>query len=332
MQQLTGKLWVVGILFSVLLILTSVVFFIFSVDMSNSMGNEGDLSEQSILWSEQIRSIGGEEAYKKLKDIYTDRTPQEGHTISHLFGDALYKYEGDKGLRVCDNNFAFGCYHGFLSAALTTKGLVVVTELNEACINKNGKFETGCRHGIGHGLLEYLGPEELEKALYICSSLQEVTSLGCTQGVFMEYNRPGLNAQFLGLRKLERPEDVYEPCVSVPEMFKKACFYEQGQWWVDIFQRDYRKVGLLCKGLEVEEERRNCFFGVGISASERTSYDVKSTIINCNEMPEMEDRVDCRSAAFWVFKANQKHRDSAPRVCEDLPDPYLNLCLRNEFP
>ena len=331
MQHLKGKLWVVGLFFSVILILMSAAFFIFSVEMPNKIGNEEDLNEQANLWRWQIQNIGGDAAYEKLKVIYIDRTPQEGHNISHLFGDALYKHEGDEGLKVCDNNFAFGCYHGFLSAALTARGLEVVPELNEACMNKNGKSETGCRHGIGHGLLEYLGPEELEQALKICSSLQEVTSLGCTQGVFMEYNRPGLNTQFLGLRKLERQDDVYEPCASLPEMFKESCFYEQSQWWVGVFQKDYQKVGLLCKGLEVEGERENCFFGVGISAAERSGYDVGSTINNCNQMPEIEDQVDCRSAAVWVFEASQKYRDSAQSICKNLPDPYINVCLRNEL-
>ena len=148
----------------------------------------------------------------------------------------------------------------------------------------------------------------------------------------MEYNRPGINTQFLGLRKLESEEDIYEPCSSLPEMFKKSCFYEQSQWWVDIYQKDYQKVGLLCKGIEVEGERKNCFFGIGIRAAEVGGYDIGNTINSCNQMPELEDQVDCKSAAVWVFKVNQKYRGSAVGICMDLPDTYLNICLRNEFP
>lgn len=295
---------------------------------------ELNIPKEKEYWSAEINSLGGEAAYQFFKDQYLKKYPKNIHYITHIFGEQLYKKEGLSGVTVCDGYFAYGCYHGFIISAIQDKGVEIVLQLSEECIRKNGPQETGCRHGIGHGLLEYLGGNQLQKALEICSTLQKVSPLGCTQGVFMEYNRPGMmgmSNQFLGLRKLEDEKKLLEPCSSLPEKFMISCYYEQSQWWVGVLQGDYKRIGTLCAGLGGKDVSKSCVLGVGVIAGQQTEYNIEKTISLCSQMPDVNSQVDCRSGAGWVFKVNPNFRDQAVQMCTDLKAGYMGKCLDNSI-
>lgn len=281
-------------------------------------------------WYEEINKVGGEKAYMEFKNMYNMERPQVLHTFSHIFGLALFKSEGSFGIRVCDGEYGFGCYHGFATAFIGTKGLDALGDLNNQCISKNGEQDTGCRHGIGHGLLEFLGNSEIKKALDICANLQTSTQLGCTQGVFMEFNRPGvMNAnQFLGIRKLENEAEIFYPCDSVDSKFQISCYYEQSQWWLGVY-KDYKKVGQLCDSLTSPDIKRSCFLGVGVNAAQATAYSSEETTTACSLMPSIESQIDCRSAAGWVFKVNPNYSHLSFELCEGLSEAEKKRCLNN---
>lgn len=293
-----------------------------------------DFTKGREFFKNQINLLGGDAAYQDLKAKLLADYPRDAHYIVHLFGEVLYENTGVPAITVCDNNFAFGCYHGVIVTSLKDKGLDIIPGLNQGCVQKNGSQETGCRHGIGHGLLEYLGHNKLQQALEICSSLQKVSPLGCTQGVFMEYNMPGMvkDGSFsLVLRELRNKDQLHQPCESLAEKFQISCYYEQSQWWVGVLDSDFSKVGTLCQDLKNDNTRRSCYLGVGVHTSQRLNFDINQTISACSQMPTLRGQLDCRSGAGWVFKVNPSHRSKAHELCSGLAEPDQNICLRNSI-
>ena len=87
------------------------------------------------------------------------------------FGDALYHTTSLKGIHICDSKFGFGCYHSFLEEAITDKGLSAINDLDNECSKQFSKGGS-CQHGIGHGILSYLGDDKLSQALTLCTTLK----------------------------------------------------------------------------------------------------------------------------------------------------------------
>lgn len=296
------------------------------------VSNTRSISAEKDYWFNRIQTIGGEKSYQEFKHTYLSLYPKDIHYITHLFGEGLYMMEGNKSMVICDSFFAYGCYHGFIISALEDKGLSIIPTLNTICKKYAGTLETGCRHGIGHGLIEYLGHTQLEKALSVCSSIQRITPLGCTQGVFMEYNQPAMAAKtniFLNTRKLENEKALFEPCRSLPDKYQTSCYYEQSQWWILVLHNDYQKVGSLCNTLIPSKVRRSCFMGVGTIVAQTTKYDVAKTTRACDSMPEMADVIDCRATAAWVFRVNPHYTKQAVLLCKGLSEQEKNICLAN---
>ncbi len=290
------------------------------------------IPEEKKLWRERIKKIGGEKAYVEFKQTYLSEYPTDIHYITHLYGEALYEQEGIDSVAVCDSNFAYGCYMGFSISAIKDKGLDVVSKLNDVCIQKNGSNETGCRHGIGHGLIMYLGNNNLEKALEICNDLHKGIPLGCMQGTFMEYNKPAMMnhaTTYLKVRPLENDNKLHEPCASIKQKFQITCYYEQAQWWNSVLNHDYKRIGVLCSNLSQGDLKKACYMGIGTSVSQNTGYDTYSTISACNMMPTIEGQVACRSTAAWVFKINPNYTKMAPELCKGLDKINESICLND---
>src|SRR3989304_7210773 len=142
-------------------------------------------------WAQEIAQFGAEQAYSNFKKTYQDTNPASQHAAAHIFGQVLYVNVGLSGATICDESFAFGCFHSFLANAIQAEGMGVIKNLNEQCIAKLKSQALGCQHGIGHGILASTGYEfaNLANALEICDSLPANDPIGgCLGGVFMEYN------------------------------------------------------------------------------------------------------------------------------------------------
>lgn len=329
---------------SIIILLTSIIFLsILLKPLTNNthqsmshgvIANEFVIQRERYYWSDLIGKEGSAKAYQEFKEKYFQEYQFGIHYFAHVFGEALYLKEGENGVTTCDSTFAYGCFMGFMISAIKDEGIDIVYSLNDVCVEENGSSETGCRHGIGHGMLQYLGNDQLEKTLNICSSLQEVSPLGCTQGVFMEYNRPSImnpSKAFLSVRKLENDTLLHEPCASLPKKYLVSCYYEQSQWWVSVLNNDYQKIGLLCNNLSSELVKKSCFMGVGTVVSQMTRYNPKKTIAACNLMPTSLGNIACRSAAAWVFTVNPKYEEKYSLMCEGLNSSDKELCLKDSI-
>ena len=227
----------------------------------------------------------------------------QAHTLAHIVGAILYDREGIAGLSNCTDDFAFGCYHGFAGGVIEKRGITGVGEFTEAC--KRQEDVTDCEHGIGHGLLAYLGSDGLTDALLLCPQAPSGTVAGCYNGVFMEYFLSTLQRdEGVPIRALDSraPE---EPCASgVPEKFQPACYYELPAWWRArvaaegaSYEEQFRVTGQRCASVADSNLQAVCFKGAGAQIGVFSTYDMKHIRAWCSLMPE-SGRALCLSEAL----------------------------------
>lgn len=284
-----------------------------------------DFQKEKDYWHTQIVNSGGEDAYQEMILRGNSMTASQSHVMAHSFGEALFQAEGVEGFSVCGIQFLYGCYHQFIGNAITALGLPVVERFRTACASKSFLDVFPCLHGLGHGILGYLGYslQDLKKALTLCkaSNLGEERS-GCIDGVFMEYNILGLTAYKSGEiepRKFSI-ETVYTPCFDIDIQYRAQCVYELPDWWVaaipspgDIGGR-FAEARTYCSHLNDTALIQTCFEGIGHIAPPLSNLDPDVAAAFC-AAASPSYRVSCVSSAALRFKL------------EGFKD-YLGLCER----
>ncbi len=279
-------------------------------------------------WTLAMQKNGAQSTYQEFKKMNSESPFREQHLATHLIGELLYEYEGIDGITICDASFSFGCYHGFFGTSFADQDISLVPKLNQKCVEAYGPLGTGCQHGIGHGILEYMGYEQLTEALEVCKqTTQLIPILGCTSGVFMEYNTPltisDTNARTEPL--LFDTKHPYGACNEVLKEFQKSCYYELGQWWRSI-GISYNRMGTLCNEALSEDNRKYCLLGVGTIIGPTEQYSVTSSIQQCSVMPENAQTL-CRAGASWSFFASGQYKEQAHELCEGLEYNEQEQCL-----
>lgn len=275
-----------------------------------------------LIWSKQIKALGGKNAYATFKENSHTSGISDNHFAFHLFGELLFLHEGEKAFSICDTTNAYACYHGFTTKAIKTNGLRVLKKIDQECIKEFKSSDTGCRHGIGHGLLEYFGPRNLDKALEACSTIQATHILGCTQGVFMEFDFPGMTSpsgNAAAIRRLSS-NDPYNPCNTLNKSYQLSCYFEIIQLWDQIFEKNYEKIGTLCMQLKEREEQVACFLGAGRAAAGMSGGNILLTQSRCSLMPNNDAFLHCHAGAYWYYSATT----DAAGMKEFCTDPKLD--------
>ena len=227
----------------------------------------------------------------------------DAHSLAHIVGAILYNREGFAGLSHCTDDFAFGCYHGFAGSVIEKTGIAGVGEFSDAC--KNQENVTVCEHGIGHGLLAYLGSDTLTGALELCPQVPSGSVDGCYNGVFMEYFLSTLQRD-KGVPMLTLDSKFPEgPCEhDVPEKFRPACYYELPAWWRvwasvqgSSYEGQFKIIGKRCASVVDPSLRTVCFKGTGGQIASFGKHDMDRIREWCLLMPE-SGRVSCLSEAL----------------------------------
>lgn len=302
------------------------------------------LKEQTEYWKGRIGLLGGEEAYEEFHRIYEGVNSNEQHAAAHIFGGELYAVEGVDGFSVCDLQYSYGCYHEFLGQAIFHEGMQVVDTLNEGCHRDLASVgqELSCQHGIGHGVLAAVGyeTETLTDALTICKDLPYSDPIGgCYGGVFMEYNvRTMLMLDGVPPRPRES-ENPLEPCASMPEYSKVACYYWQPQWWSTVLRGEgehnavaiHEKMGAWCRLIDDPELRDTCVEGIGNNLIADGDTPEKATRLCQAATTDLRSEVLCRSDAANTFFTVPELKDSAHELCEGLEGEYYDYCYAHSI-
>lgn len=306
-----------------------------------SARTETGITDAEMEWRERIAEIGGRAAYAEFLSEAEKTAVEEQHGLAHVFGGALYRTEGLPSMSVCDSSFSYGCFHEFLGRAIAERSLSVVPELNDACASAASESPLSCQHGIGHGIQGYFGYDRraLERALDECKDLPWSDPIGgCYSGVFMEYNLQTLLGTEAKTRVPGRdPDDIYEPCDSLPDEYKVACVYWQVQWWhAALFAgasdpQAFAKMGGYCHAMAGEDGRlvRACFEGLGNFTVVAAGFDPKRTAALCDaSSSESTDRLFCRSiAANSLYSGGAGLEGNGAAVCYGLPRESYDFCI-----
>lgn len=284
-----------------------------------------DRQEFLAYWKQYLQTHSAIDTYVRFKQVYnTEENGTALHTAGHLIGGILYDAVGTKAFRICDQSFYYGCVHEAVGRIVSTEGVDIVRELNDQCDGVSG-----CQHGIGHGLVSYMGytPDRLRAALSVCHDIGSVDPQdGCYGGIFMEYNmRTTLSVDGVPIRQAEPDDLAGQVCVDVPEYAKAACYFWLPQWFmVSRYSSLDNKVEFAaeeCNTVSNMTLRSTCYKGLGyeIVSYEKNPSEIKRL---CSQaLPDTDTSafmVECTSgAAASLASAGVSPQDSV-KVCSDL--------------
>ncbi len=323
------------LIFSLFLIITYLIFLKVKTHpqvthdpspLSLTSGTSLDIKQLREQWNKDFEKNSPQTVYANFKTQLQNQNFANQHLAAHLFGQVLYQKMGIDGIKICDSSFAFGCYHAFFGSAITDKGLSVLPVLDKGC-TASGEGAVGCQHGIGHGLLEFLGKDKLKEALNYCDSLTKLNPyFGCSSGVFMEYNEPielGENTAVTRIRELDK-NTPYDPCDKLDKKFQESCYHGLPQLWDKTFDKDYARIAQLCSNLSDSTNRVACYNGIGSVAAPSSDYQTDGTIAKCDLISEINGRNICKVTAAWSFLP--QNRAGADAICKDLPAEVKKQC------
>lgn len=314
---------------------SALIAYVFFVHLNPREEVPGSYQDQMQYWSKYFDTYSAKKAYAHFIDVATKQSYTDAHTIAHIIGDELYRRQGEKGITLCTSDFGFGCYHGFSGAVLHDRGLSMVAQLGAVCEEMKDGAYLGCIHGIGHGILAFVGVDELQKALEACKPAQRALPIGgCLGGVIMEYNFHTMQSENgIELRDFSAA-NAYQPCVDIEAEFKAACFYEQPSWWhasmesrggvshLDMF----RRIGELCAKIPETENRDICFRGAGNVAGPRSDYVAAVMRDWCSQMPSQAAFDACYSEALSHLFQHSEGQAQLRTLCSTKQVSYPNVC------
>lgn len=241
-------------------------------------------------WQDQITQHNPARAYQELLAAAAPLSMNDQHLLGHIFGRALYATEGIDGFTVCGLELTDGCHHEFIARSIRDHGEIAFEKLGAACHNSFSTLDAiGCEHGLGHGLIMWLGynTAELQEALAHCSSITSLSQTkGCMGGVFMEHN---LRTSEQGTIRPDTMNEHYTPCTDLPSTYQAACYFWLPQWWMSAHFSDaenrspaaFRAVGEYCAAAPAHQE--SCFAGIGYLAAPTAQYQENMVGILCKE-------------------------------------------------
>ena len=306
---------------------------------SNSASEGSDIAENALSgearelrdikkkWIDTIKRQGPDASYAAfLQEAPTLNI--DVHAQAHAFGEALYEVEGIEGLSTCDPSFEFGCYHSFFGVAVNEEGIETLPNFARVCKDKYQNMSLPCQHGIGHGVAVYTD-YDLEAALKLCDTISDMPTGGCSSGVFMEYNFHTM--QITGSERYLRPHDGddYKPCATLSQKYQPSCYLEQVQWWENIYEFDYEKIGQLCANLPGDSEANYfaCYHGIGNYVADHHRRVTDDVIETCGLMPDEQSVALCHEGASWLIREGGEGMEEASKMCAALEGAYKEACF-----
>jgi hypothetical protein len=289
---------IAGVCVAVFLIGIAVFFY----TLDHSVPTANTYQRTVALWQERFRTQGITRAYAQFVREGNTLPPNQSHTLAHIVGAILFDSKGLSGLAYCTADFNYGCYHGFAGRVIEQNGIGGIQMLLDTCAGQSVIGD--CEHGIGHGILAYLGDDKLTEALRLCPLPGGAGTGGCYNGVFMEYFLDTLRSDQGGQPLRFEPSQPEGPCKTMPAQFQPACYYELPSWWrvLRVYQgADYTgqftSVGEHCEEVTDAALREICFSGAGAQIAPATRFDLARAKELCSLMPE-DGRTACLNEAM----------------------------------
>lgn len=198
-------------------------------------------ASQEQYWRELIQTFGIDEAKGQFMKSIAGDEPTEAHTESHAFGAALYDL--GEPLTKCpttnvqDEFYSSGCAHEFIGRMISDRGLEAVDDIEAQCASLSRREFHLCEHGIGHGLIGYLG-YDLDALRVAVGACARTSDNNCYRAAFMERDFRRLANIELSVRQPEKGEPEHSYCNEFKEPVKSVCVYWQPNWWYALLSPD----------------------------------------------------------------------------------------------
>jgi plastocyanin len=301
----------------------------FTKQDNSSVGGEF----RKALYEEQERIIADlakkdpEEAWNYLKKVsmVQGQVVINVHEFAHSIGNEAYAQLGFDGVFLCDDTFAYGCFHGVTEELLRKEGPSIISEVEKTCIKvfppeKNLDY-TGCIHGTGHGLLSWSGLH-VQEALEYCDTFSKEFRNYCYDGVFMEYS-------FSATKDSIDKNNPWEFCIQLSSQYHYNCARYQNQLFMQVLHWDIVATATACSKAPLKELRETCTTDFGYMATQIHSKNLQEVRNTCALFLEQEDRYHCfiGAATEFVFQEYQDWQDNSWALCNELPDFWKEECF-----
>ena len=243
------------------------------------------------------------------------------HEFAHVIGNELYKHYGvGRGSQMCDQTFAYGCYHGVSEEYLRVYGPSKIVSLIRECKSfvppkerSNPLSYSGCTHGAGHGLLTWEGLD-VRVALADCDALEMKDRPYCYDGVFMEYTF----SDPAGRRNDVRAATRF--CTTFSEPHRIQCARNRSMY--GITRENISEHARACIEILDGSAREHCIDSIGFFAGQTSKGDAGDAGNMCENIEDETFRNRCIAAAAgeFIFQAYQGWHVNAPALCDRIKD------------
>ena len=222
------------------------------------------------------RKIGAKKSYQALKS-YFKANETAAHDFAHVVGFVAVEEADINGIKVCDNFYNYGCYHGFMQIYLQKHGVSSVVDMEKSCLSLGQVSSPSCLHGIGHGLMMEAA-YDYKQALKNCQILAISSQTYCFDGVFMERIAGSMlpDAKKLKITK----DNIMEPCNKIDRLFAKECWRNQVAAWFRFFGNNTGQVGSYCASIDAIYQDI-CFETIGLTNIMNLGEDQNKLVSAC---------------------------------------------------
>ncbi len=284
------------------------------------------------------------------------------HRIGHNIGYVQYEQKGLKGIYDCTTDFRNACEHAIVVQALILSGPQALIDVAKVCSEGPGGITAyvHCFHGVGHGLMAYLG-YDFKEAVSTCRQVYDfaveynpnVTTKAmwyeCVGGSMMELTQ-GEHDQnaWERAKKIYMPEsDILMPCDAdfVPREAKPMCYSYLKPRFLEAAGAvrgspspdTYPKALSYCEKIPEDDpdSRDGCYAGFGAAfayfasgdarALEHMSDEELSNVHEwCGFISDERERIVCAlSALDVIFWGGQNESPASITFCSLSPDDTL---------
>lgn len=271
------------------------------------------------------------QAWRFLKESFMidGQAVGNAHGFAHIIGNKSYEKSGLEGIKICDDTFAFGCFHGVTEAMLLKQGVKKVKLIQDGCLKlfppELSQDYTGCIHGTGHGLYGW-EDGNLNKALGDCDALDEMYRQYCYDGVFMENSSAPANRVF-------KPEDPWKLCSILDERYHRNCARYQSQIFLGSSRaaNSIKTAGKYCSMGPSAILKETCYESLGYYVAQGALGDSTKIGDSCSQILEKDGVEICiRGGAIeTVFQRYSGFAVTSVALCRKLSEPRSSACLSN---
>ncbi len=286
-------------------------------------------------WLGRMQAVGVDQAKAELAADIADKSLTDAHNISHAFGGALYNFGGPlTDCPVTDTNDEFlssGCNHEYIGRAISEHGLGVIKSIEESCATlAPSKFHL-CEHGIGHGLIGYLGYslENLKAAVDVCT---QTGDNNCYRGAFMEYDFRRLVTGEINMRPPGSGEMEHSFCDGFSDHIRSVCIYWEPNWWYGVLLPDpsVKDVGVLPKLVTLCDQWKGldnnlCLVGAGFNIF-YLGVDVPAATKLCDTYFG-DKSLFCKLGVAARYRTVGVDTNEVKKVCTGLTGKAMDQCM-----